>query len=174
MNPGYDNPHPTTRRPIAYECMFCHNAYPEIPATAHRDLSASPVYNDTLPEGIDCQRCHGPGAAHVKAAQSPGASVPQIRALILKQRTQDGGLPTMPSRTTSRSLPDRIRHYDQSPFGYMINQPLASFNSYFSRDLEKESTDNFRDRERAVPVKTIAMLFEERRYTDMRDMPQPT
>jgi hypothetical protein len=43
MNPGYDNPHPMTRRPIAYECMFCHNAYPEIPETAHRDLSANPV-----------------------------------------------------------------------------------------------------------------------------------
>ena len=72
-----------TRRQIAYECMFCHNAYPEIPATAHRDLSANPVYNGPLPEGIDCQRCHGPGAAHVKTAQSPGVSAPQIRALIL-------------------------------------------------------------------------------------------
>ena len=31
MNPGFDNSHPMTRRPIAYECMFCHNAYPEVP-----------------------------------------------------------------------------------------------------------------------------------------------
>ena len=83
MNPGYDNLRLMRRRQIAYECMFCHNAYPEIPATAHRDLSANPVYNGPLPEGIDCQRCHGPGAAHVKTAQSPGVSAPQIRALIL-------------------------------------------------------------------------------------------
>jgi hypothetical protein len=45
--------------------------------------------------------------------------------------------------TTSRSLPDRIRHYDQQPFGYTANQPLASFSSYFSRDPEKGRTDNF-------------------------------
>ncbi len=148
MNPGYDNPHPMTRRPIAYECMFCHNAYPEIPATAHRDLSANPVYNYPLPEGIDCQRCHGPGEAHVKAAQSPGASVPHIRALILNpaRLSNERKMEVCEQchlETTSRSLPDRIRHYDQSPFGYTVNQSLASFNSYFIRDPEKGHTDNF-------------------------------
>jgi tetratricopeptide (TPR) repeat protein len=148
MNPGYDNPHPMTHRPIAYECMFCHNAYPQIPAIGHRDLSANAVYNGSLPEGIDCQRCHGPGAAHVKAAQSPGTSVPEIRALILnpvslsKQRQMEV-CEQCHLETTSRPLPDRIRHYDQQPFGYMANQPLDSFNSYFSRDPAKARTDNF-------------------------------
>jgi tetratricopeptide (TPR) repeat protein len=148
MNPGFDNPHPMTRRPIAYECMFCHNAYPEIPATAHRDLSANPVYNGQLPEGIDCQRCHGPGAAHVNAAQTPKTSIPQIRALILNPAhlSNERKMEVCEQchlETTSRSLPDRIRHYDQQPFGYMANQPLASFNSYFSRDPVKGRTDNF-------------------------------
>jgi tetratricopeptide (TPR) repeat protein len=148
MNPGYDNSHPMTHRPIAYECIFCHNAYPEIPATAHRDLSANPVYNDPLPEGIDCQRCHGPGAAHVKAAQSPGVSISQISALILnparlsKERQMEV-CEQCHLETASRSLPDRIRHYDQQPFGYMANQPLVSFNSYYSQDPEKGHTDNF-------------------------------
>ena len=33
MNPGYDRPdHEGFRRPISYDCMFCHNAYPKIPA----------------------------------------------------------------------------------------------------------------------------------------------
>ncbi len=45
--------------------------------------------------------------------------------------------------TTSRPLPDRIRHYDKQPFGYSADQPLGSFNSYFSRDPEKGRTDNF-------------------------------
>jgi len=148
MNPGYDNPHPMTRRPIAYECMFCHNAYPEIPVTEHRDLSANPVYNDPLPEGIDCQRCHGPGAAHVKAAQSTGMSVSQVRALILNpaRLSNERKMEVCEQchlETTSHSLPDRIRHYNQTPFGYAANQSLASFNSYFSRDPEKGSIDNF-------------------------------
>ncbi|RSL18520.1 hypothetical protein EDE15_4106 [Edaphobacter aggregans] len=109
--------------------MFCHNAYPEIPATAHRDLSANPAYNDPLPEGIDCQRCHGPGAAHVKAAQS-GTPGPRIRMLILNpaRLTNERKMEVCEQchlETTSRSLPDRIRHYDQASFGYMANQPEA-------------------------------------------------
>ncbi len=148
MNPGYDNPHPMTRRPIAYECMFCHNAYPEIPATAHRDIAANPVYNDPFPEGIDCQRCHGPAAAHVKAAQSPGASVQEIRDLIvnpvrLSNARQMEVCEQCHLETTSRSLPDRIRRYDQQPFGYRADKPLEEFNSYFSRDPQKGRTDNF-------------------------------
>jgi tetratricopeptide (TPR) repeat protein len=148
MNPGYDNQHPTTRRPIAYECMFCHNAYPEIPAIDHRDLSASPMYSGALPEGIDCQRCHGPGAAHVKAALTPGTSIQQISALILNptRLSNERKMEVCEQchlETTSRSLPDRIRHYDQQPFGYVAGEPLDTFNSYFSRDPEKGRTDNF-------------------------------
>jgi tetratricopeptide (TPR) repeat protein len=148
MNPGYDNPHPMTRRPIAYECMFCHNAYPAIPATAHRDLSASPVYSGALPEGIDCQRCHGPGAAHVKTAQTPGSSIQQIRAQILNpirlsNERQMQVCEQCHLETTSRSLPDRIRHYDQQPFGYRADQPLDRFNSYFTTDDEKGRTNNY-------------------------------
>src|SRR6266446_3809674 len=33
MNPGYDKPDQVNSlRQINYECMFCHNSYPEIPA----------------------------------------------------------------------------------------------------------------------------------------------
>ena len=147
MNPGFDNTHPMTRRPIAYECMFCHNAFPQIPPTAHRDLSANPVYSGTLPEGIDCQRCHGPGAAHVKAAQTSGVSLQQLRASILNpvNLSNDRQMEVCEQchlETTSHSLPDRIRHYDQEPFGYNPALPLASFNSYFSRDPAVGRTDN--------------------------------
>ena len=51
-------------RAIAYECMFCHNAYPKIPA-GHEEPGSEPLYSGALPEGIDCQRCHGPGANHI-------------------------------------------------------------------------------------------------------------
>jgi tetratricopeptide (TPR) repeat protein len=148
MNPGFDNAHPLTRRTIAYECMFCHNAYPQIPPTAHRDLSAHPAYGAELPAGIDCQRCHGPGAAHVTAAREPKSSLQQIRAQILNpiHLSNDRQMEVCEQchlETTSRMLPDRIRRYDQEPFGYKSNQPLASFNSYFVRDPNKGRTDNF-------------------------------
>jgi predicted CXXCH cytochrome family protein len=148
MNPGYDNAHPLTRRPIAYECMFCHNAYPEIPDTAHRDLSANAVYTGTLPEGIDCQRCHGPGQAHVTAAQTKGADVQKIRAPIvnpirLNKERQMEVCEQCHLETTSRPLPDRIRHYDQQPFGYQAGASLDSFISYYTHDPAAGRTDNF-------------------------------
>lgn len=139
MNPGFDNAHPMTRRTVAYECMFCHNAYPQIPATLHRDLSAEPVYTGAMPQGIDCQRCHGPGAAHVRAAQNDNLSLDKVRAAIFQ--------PTKASRerqmevceqchleTTSHSLPDRIRRYTREPFDYKAGEPLTAFNLYFDKD----------------------------------------
>ena len=148
MNPGFDNAHPPTRRPIAYECIFCHNAYPQIPATAHRDLSASPVYRYPLPTGIDCQRCHGPGAAHVRAAQTPGTSLETIRVQILNPAhlSNDRQMEVCEQchlETTSRNLPDRIRHFDREPFSYNPAEPLAAFNAYFTRDPAHGSPNNF-------------------------------
>ena len=76
MNPGYDRPdYAGSVRPIFYECMFCHNGYPKVPEGANRD-TAQATYLQPLPEGIDCQRCHGPGQSHVdKASQGDSAEV---------------------------------------------------------------------------------------------------
>ena len=32
MNPGHDRDYALPPRAVAYECMFCHNAYPKIPS----------------------------------------------------------------------------------------------------------------------------------------------
>ena len=61
MSPGYDRAdHMGSTRAVNYQCMFCHNAYPKIPKAAE-EADAFPEYLQPLPEGIDCQRCHGPG-----------------------------------------------------------------------------------------------------------------
>src|SRR5437899_1367867 len=68
MNPGYDRAeHMDFRRKIDRECFFCHNAYP-----AEDGESPELFLKGAVPEGIDCQRCHGPGGAHVRAASSGG------------------------------------------------------------------------------------------------------
>ena len=85
MNPGYDTDHPPSRRKIGYDCMFCHNAYPAIPA-GHQDAGSEPVFAGTLPEGIDCQRCHGPGSNHVGTAQRAGAKSADVRKAIVNPR----------------------------------------------------------------------------------------
>ncbi len=66
MAPGYDRAdHDGVIRRVRHECMFCHNAYA---AVAEDKLSywRSQTFPPRLPEGIGCQRCHGPGAKHVE------------------------------------------------------------------------------------------------------------
>jgi hypothetical protein len=70
MSPGYDQPaHLDFRRVIDAGCMSCHNGYPprlldlrELGGKSAMPSGyiAGPKFG-TLPEGIDCQRCHGPG-----------------------------------------------------------------------------------------------------------------
>ena len=111
MNPGFDNEDPTARRKVGYECMFCHNGYPSIPA-GHDDAGAEPVYLWPLPEGIDCQRCHGPGGNHLRAAQSPNARREDLRNSIvnparLPAARSDGGVHAMPPRNHQPSSAQR-------------------------------------------------------------------
>ncbi len=54
-------------RQVTRGCMFCHNAIPSEPAVNDHRFAAQ-VFPETLPEGIGCQRCHGPGGAHVAVA----------------------------------------------------------------------------------------------------------
>src|SRR5207244_10852165 len=82
MSPGYDNAeHAGFSKVISYRCMFCHNAYPEI-GTADDSVA---VYPAKLPEGIDCQRCHGPARGHVDAARS-GRRSSEIREEMVTPR----------------------------------------------------------------------------------------
>ncbi len=82
MAPGYDRPdHEGVVRRVRYECMFCHNAYG---AAVDEPLSywRSQTFPAQLPEGIGCQRCHGPGAKHVDVAKANGDRVEIRRSIV--------------------------------------------------------------------------------------------
>ena len=83
LAPGYDRAdHEGVLRRVRRECLFCHDAYPDVPAGSDGGLSPQ-TFPEALPHGIGCQRCHGPGAAHVRAALAgrPGA---ELRAAIVQ------------------------------------------------------------------------------------------
>jgi hypothetical protein len=121
MNPGYDRAdyHGSTRA-IHYECMFCHNAYPRIPQ-GHEEPAAEAQYLEPLPQGIDCQRCHGPGQSHVEAAGRKDATPQQIRAAIVNparlspEREMEVCLQCH-LETTSRLLPHSLKRFNRGPF----------------------------------------------------------
>ncbi|MGH9719726.1 MAG: tetratricopeptide repeat protein [Bryobacteraceae bacterium] len=113
MSPGYDRAdHSDFRREVPDACLFCHNGYPR---------------EGRLPEGIDCQRCHGPGEAHASRGApivNPARLTPPRRLEVCMQCHLE---------TSGRSIPDAIRRYDRTPFAYRPGEPLGAFLLYFDR-----------------------------------------
>jgi predicted CXXCH cytochrome family protein len=147
MNPGYDRPgHEGFRRRLTYECVFCHNGYPALPAGS--DLSGSdPVFPETLPSGIDCQRCHGPGRDHVEAVNA-GRDLDQIRQAIVNpskldaERQMDVCMQCH-LETTSLQLPNSLRRYDRGVFSYRPGQRLSDYELFFDHTPGKGYDDKF-------------------------------
>ncbi len=58
LSPGYEQQNFRFNRPIDLTCMTCHNGKP--------GFSAFTINHYTrIPDGIACERCHGPGGQHV-------------------------------------------------------------------------------------------------------------
>ena len=60
LPPGFENGKNTRfKRMIGLECMSCHNGYPGFAEGSINKFTF-------VPNGIDCERCHGPGSIHVR------------------------------------------------------------------------------------------------------------
>jgi tetratricopeptide (TPR) repeat protein len=146
MNPGFDRPdHQARSRKITYDCMFCHNAYPETPAGAV-DPRAPPVFS-RIPEGIDCQRCHGNSDRHAALARS-GAPSAAVRAAIVNpsRLTSERQMEVCMQchlETTSSALPASIVRYERAPFSYQPGEPLGDFMLHFDQAPGKGHDDKF-------------------------------
>ena len=147
MSPGHDRDYALPPRTIAYECMFCHNAYPQVPAE-HDEPGSEPLYSGTLPEGIDCQRCHGPGGDHIRAAQAKLPSVDDIRKAIVNPARlpidrQMEVCMQCHLETTSLQLPHSIVRYGRAPFSYRPGEPLGNFTIFFDHAPGSKYEDDF-------------------------------
>ncbi len=58
LPPGFEVTNTSFHRKIDIECMSCHNGIPKI-------NQESINFFEKIPQGIDCERCHGPGELHV-------------------------------------------------------------------------------------------------------------
>ncbi len=140
MSPGYDSPHhPDFRRKVAGDCFACHNAFPS--------SGADGVFPASLPEGIDCQRCHGPGEAHISAAQA-GRGTADIRQAIInpKRLPSDRQMEVCLQchlETTSFELPNALLRVGQNAFSYRPGQPLGEHQLHFDHAPGTGHDDKF-------------------------------
>ena len=147
MSPGFDSRHPATRRLVSYECVFCHDGYPRIPA-GHEAPGSEPAFSGDLPEGIDCQRCHGPGATHLETVQAAGASPEKIRASIvnparLPLKLRMDLCMQCHLEPTSTALPSLIRRLNRAPFSFTAGEPLDAFELTFDHARGTQHDDKF-------------------------------
>ena len=162
MSPGHDRDYMLPPRTIAYECMFCHNAYPRIPA-GHDEPAASRSTRATLPEGIDCQRCHGPGGNHVRAAQTAGSSVDAIRNAIVNpaRLTRERQMEVCMQchlETTSLPLPHSILRYGRGAFLLPARRAAGQFHDLLRSRRRQQIPGRFRNRPLRLSPAQIPML----------------
>ena len=142
MSPGFDaEQHKGFTRQITRECMFCHNAYPDLlHGTDQRgDIERFP---HTMPMGIGCQRCHGPGAKHIALANNLDASDESVRASIvnpteLSPELADDVCLQCHMEPTSR-LGSLVRPFDRGDFSYRPGEPLGDYLVHVDFDMPSD------------------------------------
>ncbi len=152
MSPGYDAAHQEDfRRPVPDDCLFCHNGYPR----------------SNISEGIDCQRCHGPGGSHVAAAKSRAAKPAEIRTSIVnparldRDRQLDDCMQCH-LETTSLRLPNAIRNYGRTPFSYRPGEPLTDYELFFDHAPNTGFDDRFEVAHHAYRLRKSACFLQSR------------
>ncbi|HKE05726.1 MAG TPA: tetratricopeptide repeat protein [Blastocatellia bacterium] len=151
MSPGYDrSDHAGFSRKINYRCMSCHNGYIQIQSQADAG-EGSARFPERLPEGIDCQRCHGPGKAHVEVVRQ-GAPPERVRGAIINpaRLSLDRKMEVCMQchlETTSLKLPASLLRYGRGAFSYRPGEPLEDYILHFDR---APGSVRYRARERAV------------------------
>jgi Flp pilus assembly protein TadD len=131
MSPGYDRKDQADfGRAINSECMFCHNSYPQLDAQAQAALDRS-IFPATLPEGIDCQRCHGPGRAHVEAARAPHPSDKLVSSTIVNpahlSRDRQLEVCMQCHLETSVHEPNEQRLFNRAIFSFRPGESIADY-----------------------------------------------
>ena len=131
LSPGYQRNNRRFDRPIALECLTCHNARPS-------HLPSQNFYTD-VPLGISCERCHGPGSAHVAAFEAGGepedaqivnpASLPTLRQLDVCQQCHLTG--------------QTVFAPGEDPTTYRPGRPLSANRSVFVTEASLEDPEEF-------------------------------
>jgi Flp pilus assembly protein TadD len=147
MSPAYDRPdHSGFSRKITLRCMFCHNGYPQAQPQTYA-LESDTRFPEWMTEGIDCQRCHGPGQAHLDAIRQ-GWSSERVRGAIVNpaRLSHDRQMEVCMQchlETTSLRLPATLLRYGRGIFSYRPGEPLENYVLHFDRAPGSGFDDRF-------------------------------
>jgi hypothetical protein len=143
MSPGYAPGVADFTRIITSRCIECHGSYiAELPTDVQKIDAPEQFDKRSLVYGVDCERCHGPGAQHVEfQANNPGvktaryiasfSSLPQARKIDVCGECHSGNKSQMlrstfffkPGDTLANfKLPDFARAIDTSHLDVHGNQ----------------------------------------------------
>ncbi len=87
MAPAYQNAREIPLNLPAYtSCLRCHVSEMRAPAKGTDNLYPVPPF---LHAGVTCERCHGPGAAHISAAQNGTVAGPVVNPAKLSPERRD-------------------------------------------------------------------------------------
>jgi Tfp pilus assembly protein PilF len=135
MGPGYDLPdHIGLQRPIMRECQFCHNSYSELPSGGDA-FEAPPIFPEKLSQGINCQRCHGPGAEHTRLGllaldrKSKVTSAALQNSIINQAKLSpelNDAVCNQCHERASKMLP-ALKRFDRGTFSYRPGEKLSDY-----------------------------------------------
>src|SRR5262249_4360252 len=124
MKPGDDRRDQSRfRRKKNPQGFFFLKPYPSTKHDTDRPHTQGGPQSAALREGIDCQRCHGPGSAHLRAPSATNivnpARFPPDRKLELCMQCH--------LETTSEPLPYAVRRFGRGVFSYKPGEPLSEY-----------------------------------------------
>jgi Tfp pilus assembly protein PilF len=115
LDPGFTRSNPRFSSTLDVYCISCHSDPPR------RSATAPDVFFEPLPDGVGCERCHGPGAKHAQTGDA-----------------KDIVDPTRLSPLRQLEVCTQC-HYDfasvvragRNPFSYRPGQPLDAFRTNY-------------------------------------------
>ncbi len=128
LSPGFKGAPDRFERPILADCLFCHcnRALP--------DPDTRSVYREPIFEGysIGCERCHGPGALHVRARQNnENVEVAGVDTTIVNPARLEPALQEAVCAQCHLSGKERVLRRGREAFDFRPGMPLEAFARVF-------------------------------------------
>ncbi len=125
FSPGYETKNGRFDRLVPDRCMACHNSYPEpIPYVEGKYAS--------LPEGIGCERCHGPGSLHVEARLAHSEPESPVDSTIVNPAHLTFDLRLNVCQQCHLHTTVDVLREGETAFSYRPGRPLAAYVAFFA------------------------------------------